>query len=62
MFEVDSFISWGTPNDLKTFEYMQSAFHKWKFHEYDLNDDPNVNKDKLHTLNDKYKKIEPNII
>ncbi len=62
IFEVDAYVSWGTPNDLKTFEYMQSAFHKWKFHEYNLNDDPNVNKDKLLTLNDKYKEIAPNII
>lgn len=30
LFEVDSFIYWGTPNDLKTFEYWQSCFHKWR--------------------------------
>ena len=28
-FEVDSFLCWGTPNDLKIFEYWQSCFHKW---------------------------------
>ena len=34
IFKVDSFISWGTPNDLKTFEYWQSCFHKWSGHPY----------------------------
>ena len=43
IFEVDAYISWGTPNDLKTFEYMQSAFHKWKFHKYNLKKFTRVN-------------------
>lgn len=43
LFEVDSFISWGTPNDLKTFEYWQSCFHKWNHHPYDSRLDPDVN-------------------
>jgi len=34
LFEVDSFLSWGTPNDLRTFEYWQSCFHKWESHSY----------------------------
>ena len=62
IFEVDAYISWGTPNDLKTFEYMQSAFDKWKFHKYNLNSDPSINKDKLPNISNKYKKIEPTII
>ena len=40
VFEVDSFISWGTPNDLKTFKYWQSTLNKWPYHEYQLNNDP----------------------
>jgi NDP-sugar pyrophosphorylase family protein len=36
LFEVDSFLSWGTPNDLKTFEYWQSCFHQWAGHPYRL--------------------------
>lgn len=42
LFEVDHFISWGTPNDLKTFEYWQSCFHKWPTHPYDLSKDARV--------------------
>ena len=53
-FEIDAFISWGTPNDLKTFEYWQSCFHKWKSHPYCIERDrrfPNtyLNK-KLHEI------------
>lgn len=43
LFEVEKFISWGTPNDLKTFEYWQSCFHKWAYHPYRLENDPWVN-------------------
>ena len=36
LFEVDSYLCWGTPNDLRTFEYWQSCFHKWSSHPYRL--------------------------
>ena len=42
LFEVDSYISWGTPNDLRTFEYWQSCFHKWKTHPYRLDHDSRI--------------------
>lgn len=32
--EVDKYICWGTPNDLKTFEYWQEFFDEMDFHEY----------------------------
>jgi hypothetical protein len=28
LFEISDYLSWGTPNDLKTYEYWQSCFHK----------------------------------
>lgn len=34
VFEVDSYLSWGTPNDLRTFEYWQRCFHTWDSHPY----------------------------
>jgi dTDP-glucose pyrophosphorylase len=34
LFEVDHYISWGTPNDLKTFEYWQNCFNQWDSHPY----------------------------
>ena len=41
-FEVEEFLCWGTPNDLKTFHYWQSCFHKWKGHEYSIDRDPRI--------------------
>ena len=42
LFEVDHYISWGTPNDLKTFEYWQQCFTQWSSHSYDLSVDARV--------------------
>ncbi len=42
LLEVDHYVSWGTPNDLQTFEYWQSCFHKWASHPYRLEDDSRV--------------------
>ena len=42
LFEVDSYLCWGTPNDLKTFEYWQSCFHKWSAHPYRIESDSRI--------------------
>lgn len=42
VFEVDAYIGWGTPVDLQSFEYWQSAFHKWPSHPYQLGKDKRV--------------------
>ncbi len=60
--EVKNYLSWGTPNDLKSFEYWQSCFHKWKEHPYDLKKDSRVNEDSISFIEEKYKKIIPKII
>lgn len=39
IFEVDHFLCWGTPQDLKCFEYWQSCFHKWHSHPYSFGKD-----------------------
>ena len=54
MFNIDSYICWGTPNDLKTFEYWQSCFHKWHAHPYSLSLDPNIPKENTLNLEKKY--------
>ena len=33
-FEVDYYLCWGTPNDLKTYKYWQNCFNEWTSHEY----------------------------
>lgn len=42
LFEVDSFLCWGTPDDLRTFEYWQSCFHLWPDHPYRLECDTRI--------------------
>lgn len=54
IFDVDSYLGWGTPNDLKTFEYWQSFFHKCPWHPYRLEKDPTVDKAEIKKLDKKY--------
>lgn len=62
LFEVDSFISWGTPDDLRTFEYWQSCFHKWAGHPYRLEADSRVAREALNALTQRYRAIQPDLI
>lgn len=39
LFEVDHILPWGTPNELRTFNYWQSCFHKWDGHPYRVEND-----------------------
>jgi dTDP-glucose pyrophosphorylase len=54
LFEVDNFLSWGTPNDLLTFEYWQSCFHKWPEHPYRLEIDSRIPNHALKEIQDRY--------
>ena len=56
-FEVDSYLCWGTPEDLKRFEYWQSCFHKWEGHLYRLELDHNIPDVTLTDLESKYAKF-----
>ncbi|EWY40469.1 hypothetical protein N825_34825 [Skermanella stibiiresistens SB22] len=42
LFEVDAYLCWGTPDELRSFEYWQSCFHKWPSHPYRLEHDGRV--------------------
>lgn len=61
VFEVDSFLSWGTPNDLRTFEYWQSCFHKWAGHPYRLASDGRVARAALSALEERYRASVPDL-
>lgn len=61
VFEVDHFMSWGTPDDLRTFEYWQSCFHKWAGHPYRLELDGHVPKDQVPALDQRYGKTAPSL-
>jgi hypothetical protein len=59
LFEVDTYLSWGTPNDLRTFEYWQSCFHKWAGHPYQLGRDARVAGDAVAALAARYQAVRP---
>ena len=42
IFEIDKYICWGTPNDLRTFEYWQTCFDGWDGHPYKILNDKNT--------------------
>ena len=42
-FEIDHYICWGTPNDLKTYRYWQEFFNKVSWHPYDYRQDYFIN-------------------
>ena len=54
LFEVDSYLCWGTPSDLRTFEYWQSCFHKWGSHPYRLALDSRIPRERVAPLEAKY--------
>jgi dTDP-glucose pyrophosphorylase len=59
VFEVDSYLCWGTPNDLRTFEYWQSCFHKWNSHPYSLSLDTRIPRDQVEILQARYHATVP---
>jgi NDP-sugar pyrophosphorylase family protein len=61
LFEVDSYLCWGTPNDLCTFEYWQSCFHKWAGHPYRLELDKRIPKEQVSGLNERYHSALPDL-
>jgi len=56
LFEVDNYICWGTPDDLQTYIYWQSFFHKCGWHVYDLEKDRSMNKDLVEEYRTRYTK------
>ena len=54
VFYIDHFLCWGTPNELRTFEYWQSCFHKWQSHPYSWEKD--LWRDKKVTISRRLKK------
>ena len=59
LFEVDNYLSWGTPNDLRTFEYLQSCFHKCTSHPYRLEKDTRISTDAINNLASLFQALTP---
>ena len=47
---VDSYLCWGTPDELRAFEYWQCCFHKWHGHPYSFDLDGRVPLDAIDAL------------
>jgi len=58
VFEADHYICWGTPDDLKIYEYWQSFFHKCDWHSYSLENDITIEHTKIAKLEKKYKDLQ----
>lgn len=61
LFEIDAWLNWGTPDDLRTFEYWQSCFHKWPGHPYRLERDRHVAPPARPQLEARYAAIVPEL-
>jgi hypothetical protein len=61
LFEVDSYLSWGTPNDLKTFNYWQSCFHLWAGHPYSIFNDARVREQDAKILDHECRSWKPDL-
>ena len=59
VFEVEHYLCWGTPDDLRTFEYWQSCFHKWAAHPYCLENDARVADAARPLLAERYRMRQP---
>lgn len=59
LFEVDTYLCWGSPNDLRTFEYWQSCFHKWSNHPYRVELDGRIPKEQISRLEARYQTAIP---
>lgn len=61
IFEVENFLCWGTPDDLRTFEYWQSCFSKWDSHPYTLAADLRIPRSKLGELRESFSEFKDNL-
>ena len=54
--EIEHYICWGTPEELETYKYWQSCFHKWTSHPYRFEDDPYIQLESISLLKQNYSK------
>ena len=60
IFEVRHYVSWKTEDELKTYAYWQSFFHKVDWHPYQLKCDGSINTETLKILESKYRNFGQN--
>lgn len=42
LFEIDSYLCWGSPDDWRRYAYWQSCFHSWPSHPYRMENDVDI--------------------
>lgn len=55
IFKVDSYVAWNSADELKTYQYWQSFFHKVDWHPYRLDRDFTVKKEVIQSMDKKYR-------
>lgn len=59
LFDVDHYLGWGTPDELRTFEYWTECFDKWKSHPYRLEADRRVKAASRTAIRAAYRPMRP---
>lgn len=59
LFEVDHYLGWGTPDELRTFDYWTECFDKWQGHPYRLEMDRRVKAASRPKIRNRYRRMKP---
>lgn len=59
LFEVDHYLGWGTPDELRTFDYWTECFDKWRGHPYRLENDRRIKAASRTMVRDRYRRTKP---
>lgn len=59
LFEVDHYLGWGTPDELRTFDYWTECFDKWPSHPYRLEKDRRVKAQARPAIRARYRPAPP---
>ena len=59
LFEVDHYLGWGTPDELRTFDYWTECFDKWSSHPYRLERDLRVKAASRAMIRERYLRLKP---
>lgn len=59
LFEVDHYLGWGTPDELRTFDYWTRCFDKWPSHPYSMSRDRRIPQSQVQHLRAQAPEVRP---
>ncbi len=59
LFEVDHYLGWGTPDELRTFDYWTECFDQWRGHPYLLEKDGRIKAASRGKIRARYRRMRP---